>query len=85
MFRQSEVLSSSLPSRAKIVYVYLCDRANKDGYCWPSQKLIAEELNISIDTVNRAVNDLRKAGYIRTYQRLRQSGAWSSLLYELSK
>jgi len=85
MFRQSEVLNSSLPSRAKIVYVYLCDRANKDGLCWPSQRLIAADLNISRATVIRAIDELRETGFIRTYQRLRHSGAWSSLLYELKE
>ena len=83
MFRQSEVLNSSLLPRAKLVYVYLCDRANKDGLCWPSKRLIATELNMSMSTVERAINDLRNAGYIVTLQRVRRSGAWSSLLYEL--
>lgn len=83
MFRRNEVLRSKLPSRAKIVYVYLCDRANKDGLCWPSQKLIANDLNISISTVERAIGDLRKAGFIKTIQRVRGNGSWSSLLYFL--
>lgn len=31
-----------LPHRAKSVYIYLADRANKDGKCWPSQVFLPQ-------------------------------------------
>ena len=50
-----------LPHRAKSVYIYLADRANKDGECWPAIPTIARELKLSQSTVRRALQDLRFA------------------------
>ena len=65
------------------VYIYLDDRANKDGECWPSIATIAKELKLSQTTVRRALRDLRKANLIETEQRYRKNGGNSSLLYKL--
>ena len=65
------------------MYIYLDDRANKDGVCWPSISTIAKELKFSQSTVRRALNDLRKADLIETEQRYRKNDAKSSLLYKL--
>ena len=65
------------------MYIYLDDRANKDGECWPSIATIAKELKLSQSTVRRALRDLRKADLIETEQRYRKNSAKSSLLYKL--
>ena len=65
------------------MYIYLDDRANRDGECWPSIKTIAKELKLSPSTVRRALQDLRKAKLIETEQRYRKKGGKSSLLYKL--
>lgn len=72
-----------LPHRAIAVYIYLADRANKDGICWPAIPTIARDLKLSESTVRRAVNDLRKQGLLRTNQRFRDNGGNSSLRYAL--
>ena len=72
-----------LPHRAKSVYIYLADRANKNGECWPAIPTIARELKLSQSTVRRALQDLRKAGLLETEQRYRKHGGKSSLLYTL--
>ena len=72
-----------LPHRAVSVYIYLFDRANKDGECWPSIPTIASELKLSRSTVRRALRDLRKAGLLETEQRYRTKGAKSSCLYKI--
>ena len=77
------IYSDSLPSRAVTVYLYLVQRANSDGQCWPSERRIAMDLSMSKSTVKRAIADLVKNGYIRTEQRYRKSGAKSSLLYTI--
>ena len=74
-----------LPHRAKSVYIYLLDRANKDGECWPAIPTIARELKLSQSTVRRALQDLRKAGLLETEQRYRTHGGKSSLLYSLKR
>lgn len=77
------IYASDLPHRDIAVFMYLVQRANKDGQCWPSEGRIAMDLSMSRSTVKRAVNDLRKAGYIQTEKRLRPNGTNSSLLYRI--
>ena len=67
-----------LPHRAISVYIYLSDRANKDGICWPSIPTIAKDLKLSESTTRRALDDLRKAGLVKTEQRYRENGGCSS-------
>ena len=74
-----------LPHRAIAVYIYLADRANKEGICWPAIPTIARDLKISESTTRRALHDLRKAGLINTKQRFRENGGNSSLNYRLTK
>ncbi|MBR4436040.1 MAG: helix-turn-helix domain-containing protein [Clostridia bacterium] len=85
MGRLDLIYSSELPHRARSVYIYLADRANKDGECWPAIPTIAKELKLSQTTVRRALNDLRKAGWLQTEQRYRKNGAKSSLLYSIKR
>ena len=74
---------NELTSRASNVYRYLADRANSDGQCWPSERTIASDLKISKSTVKRAIEDLKRCGYISVERRYRKNGANSSLLYVL--
>ena len=83
MGRLNAVYQMELPHRAIAVYVYLADRANKDGECWPAVSTIATEIKLSEATVRRAIKDLRKAGVIETEQRFRTKGGKSSLLYKI--
>lgn len=72
-----------LPHRAVAVYIYLSDRANQEGQCWPAVPTIAREIKLSEATVRRAIRDLRKAGLVETKQRYRTKGGKSSLLFQL--
>lgn len=83
MGRLNYLYRMDLSHRAISVYVYLSDRANKNGECWPSIPTIAKELKLSQSTVRRALRDLRKAGLLETEQRYRTKGGKSSLLYKL--
>ena len=55
------IYSSDLSHRARSVYMYLKDRADRDGKCWPAIKTIARELGLSSSTVKRALDDLCQA------------------------
>lgn len=79
----SSIYAEELPHRAKAVYMYLKDRANKDGKCWPAIGTIARELHLSRRTVERAIVDLEKAGWLTKEQRWRTNGGKSSLLFTL--
>ena len=72
-----------LQHRAIAVYIYLTERANKDGECWPAIPTIAREIKLSQSTVRRALQDLRKAQLLETEQRYRATGSKSSLLFRL--
>ncbi len=79
----NSIYSSELPHRARTVYMYLKDRTNKDGTCWPSIRTIAGELKLSRATVFRALDDLCKAGLLEKEDRWRENGGRTSNLYRL--
>lgn len=74
-----------IPSRAKTVYMYLMDRSNADGECWPAIKTIARDTSMSVSTVKRAVADLIHCGLLRKEYRYRENGSNSSNRYFLKK
>lgn len=63
--------------------MYLKDRSNKDGECWPAIGTIAHELHLSRSTIKRAIDDLIQTGHLKKEQRWRENGGKSSLLYKL--
>jgi len=67
-----------ISSRAKAVYMYLKDRSNADGECWPAIKTIARDTSLSVSTVKRALDDLMKHGLLRKERRYRENGGNSS-------
>ena len=79
----NSISAADLPHRAVAVYMYLKDRTNKDGTCWPSIKTKARELHLSRATVQRALNDLCTAGYLLKESRWRENGGCTSNLYRI--
>ena len=73
----------NLPSRAATVYLYLRERSNKDGTCFPSIPTVSRDTGLSEATVKRAIQDLTAAGWLQKEPRLRRNGARSSNLYLL--
>ena len=47
------IYAEDLSHREKTVYIYLRDRADASGVCWPGIKTIAGELGLSPRTVQR--------------------------------
>lgn len=74
---------SDLSHRARSVYMYLKDRSDSEGRCWPAIKTIALELGLSRSTVKRALDDLQKAGLLQKDPRWRENGSLTSNLYQL--
>lgn len=81
----TSLYSSELPHRARTVYMYLSDRSDKEGRCYPAIGTIARELKLSRSTVKRAIIDLEKNGYLTKEQRWRESGGKSSNMFYLKK
>ena len=79
------IYAEDIPHRAKAVYMYLKDRSNAQGECWPGIKTIARELNLSRSTVKRAIADLTAHGYLKKEPQFRENGSSSSNLYSIEK
>lgn len=79
----THLYKTDLPHRAISVYIYLADRANKDGICWPAIPTIARDLKLSESTTRRALQDLKKAGLLQKELRFRENGGCSSNLYRM--
>ncbi len=73
--------AGNLSHRAVTVYMYLKDRADKDGKCYPAIGTIAKDLKLSRSTVKRAIADLVKCDRVRKEQRWRANGGRSSLMF----
>ena len=73
--------SADLSHKAKAVYIYLCDRANAQGQCWPGIRRIGTDLNLSRSTVKRALRELTEQRYITKELRYRDNGGKTSNLY----
>ena len=72
---------TELPSRAMAVYMYLRDRSDAEGKCWPGIKTIASDMKLSRSTVKRALHDLEQHGYLQKDSRNRPNGSSTSNLY----
>lgn len=79
----TSIYASELSHRAVAVYMYLRDRADRDGKCYPAIGTIARELKLSRSTVKRAIADLEEADRLSKEQRWRESGGKSSNLYRV--
>ena len=82
---RKDIYYCDLQHRAVAVYLYLCDRADKDGKCFPSVSTIAADLKISKSTVKRALADLESADFIRHERRYRVRGGNSSNMYYIAR
>lgn len=77
------VYAAQLTQRATLVIFYLINRADKEMTCFPGVKTIARECNISERTVQRALNDLEEARFVRRESRFHEEGGQRSNLYVL--
>lgn len=67
--------------KAMTVYMYLKDRSDAQGKCWPGIKTIGSDLKLSRSTVKRALKELESKGYLVRSPRYRPNGSSTSNLY----
>lgn len=77
------IYAADLPHRAVTVYMYLKNRSNADGTCWPAVRTISRDLHLSRATVQRALRDLEQSGWLEKEPRWRENGSSSSNLYHI--
>lgn len=79
------IYAEELPHRAVAVFMYLKERSDKDGRCWPSIGLMQAELKLGRSTVKRAIDDLIKSGHLVREFRYRDNGSQSSSYYYIKQ
>lgn len=62
---KSVIRDAAISTTARLVYVELCTYADDDGYCFPSNETLAEDVGISLPTVKRCLAELADTGIIR--------------------
>lgn len=80
----SAIYQEDLPARSKLVYMYLKDRANKDGQCWPAIQTIGWDLGLSRSTVKRALKELEQGKLLTKQGRKREDHGDTSNLYRMT-
>ena len=75
------IYREDVSSRAKAVYMYLKDRSNAEGECWPAIKTIARDTSMSVSTVKRAIEDLLQCRLLRKERRFRENRGNTSNRY----
>ena len=77
----NSIFKQGLKPREFIVYCCLVKHSDKNGVCFPSRRLIAEECCIDKKTVDAAIISLEKAGLVKNKTRRRQDGSNTSNAY----
>lgn len=62
---------------AKSILLALAHYADRKGHCFPSQERIADDTEMSVDTVQRRSRVLENKGIINRIKRKRSGGRWS--------
>lgn len=77
----NSIFKQGLKPRKFIVYCCLVKHSDKNGICFPSRRLIAEECCIDKKTVDTAILNLEKTGLVKKKKRCRQDGSNTSNAY----
>lgn len=54
-----------LKANQKILYAVITSLSNKEGYCFASNKYLADKLNVGANTVSGWITDLRRKNFVR--------------------
>lgn len=67
MGRLDKLYKTDVPHRAKLVYIYLHDRMDKERKAWPGLNTIASHLSLSRSTVKQSRQGFRESRSNRYY------------------
>jgi len=73
----------NLTSKATAVFYSLIGYSNTKEECWPSLRTIAKDTNLSVSTVQRALNELLEIGLITKKHNYREDGSQTSNVYRI--
>jgi predicted transcriptional regulator len=80
----NDLFSRGLSSKAILVYCCLLRHAGNKMCCFPSRRRIATECSIGVSTVDRAMAELLRAGFVWKMHRIHDSGGQTSSMYYLN-
>lgn len=60
----SVLFNNKLKPNEKLLYALITSLANKEGYCYASNKYLGKKLKVDPQTVSRWIGDLRKYNYL---------------------
>jgi len=69
--------------QATLVYVSLCRHVNKQQECFPSIKLMQEELSVGRNTILKGIKNLEKHNIIKIEKARSDNGKWLNNIYVL--
>ena len=69
-------------AQLKLILLALCDHADEDGWCWPSQERLAAKAECSHDTAARRLHRLERLGFITRRRRARKTTIYRISLYK---
>ncbi len=56
----------------KLILLMLADRVGDNNKCYPSQKRLAEDCELSLDTIKRSIKQLEKDGFLKVIHRTKE-------------
>ena len=78
----NRIFDLELKPRDFTVYCCLLRHSDsKDGYCFPSRRVIAKECGMDRKTVDSAIENLSSLGLVKKIHRHRENGTRTSNLY----
>lgn len=78
------LITASVSDRAVRLFALLAAKyADKDGRAFPSRRTLSDDLNVSMDTIDRAIAELTDAGALTSERRHGKAGDYTSNLYLL--
>ena len=72
-----------LTHRVLVTLGVICTYSDKDGWCWPSRKAIAQRMGIAVSTVSGHIKRLEELGYLEVVSSYHRSGAQTTNKYRV--
>jgi DNA-binding MarR family transcriptional regulator len=54
-----------LEPHEKVIYIRLGLYQDREGHCWPSMRVLADDLNLNKNTIQKYIRKLEKKGFIK--------------------
>ena len=58
------LFNNEIKPNEKLLYAMITSLSNKEGYCFASNKYLAEKLNVKANTVSGWITDLKRKDFI---------------------